>query len=231
MIITCPSCSTRYALDPLAVGTDGRRVRCARCGHTWLAVAPPEQIEGAPPPAMPPATFPDGTPMPPETDLPAIPPPPSARMPRGSRAGWAALALVTLTLLAVIFTARDGIVELWPPALRLYQTLGLDAAAGTMPGAGTGLTLRNVSSEMTAGAGGDVLWIRGEVANTSDVARPVPALQVALTGPDGQALHRWSFTVGVDRLAPGETARFETSLRNPDAAAAKLEITVADGAS
>ena len=41
MIIACPSCDARYLLDPAKIGPDGRRVKCAKCGHTWAQTAPP----------------------------------------------------------------------------------------------------------------------------------------------------------------------------------------------
>lgn len=36
MIISCPSCYTRYLVDPISIGHDGRDVRCAKCQHTWF---------------------------------------------------------------------------------------------------------------------------------------------------------------------------------------------------
>ena len=45
MILTCPACTTRYLVEPAALGADGRRVRCARCQHTWHA----EPLEEEPP--------------------------------------------------------------------------------------------------------------------------------------------------------------------------------------
>jgi len=35
MILTCPSCATRYQINPTALGGMGRRVRCVRCHHNW----------------------------------------------------------------------------------------------------------------------------------------------------------------------------------------------------
>jgi predicted Zn finger-like uncharacterized protein len=39
MLITCPSCSTAYRVDPSSLGAGGRHVRCARCRTPWLATA------------------------------------------------------------------------------------------------------------------------------------------------------------------------------------------------
>jgi predicted Zn finger-like uncharacterized protein len=36
MIITCPSCSTRFMLEDDQMPVTGRKVRCARCAHVWF---------------------------------------------------------------------------------------------------------------------------------------------------------------------------------------------------
>lgn len=38
MHIVCPHCTTSFAIDPHAIGADGRTVRCARCKGTWFAL-------------------------------------------------------------------------------------------------------------------------------------------------------------------------------------------------
>lgn len=78
MIITCPSCSARYVVDPLKIGAQGRTVKCAKCANAWAQPAPtPEEMAGAdtqpaatrpaatdpaPAPAVPPSDPPDETP-------------------------------------------------------------------------------------------------------------------------------------------------------------------------
>jgi predicted Zn finger-like uncharacterized protein len=44
MVVTCPNCRSRYAVDPLKIGPAGRTVECARCHQQWL-----QKVEGPPP--------------------------------------------------------------------------------------------------------------------------------------------------------------------------------------
>jgi predicted Zn finger-like uncharacterized protein len=37
MHIVCPNCTTSFSINPAALGTTGRTVRCSRCKLTWLA--------------------------------------------------------------------------------------------------------------------------------------------------------------------------------------------------
>ncbi|WP_298963974.1 MJ0042-type zinc finger domain-containing protein [uncultured Roseibium sp.] len=45
MKIKCPDCSTSYEIKSEALGTDGRSVKCAKCGNRWFA-KPEEEEEG-----------------------------------------------------------------------------------------------------------------------------------------------------------------------------------------
>ncbi len=82
MLIVCPNCATSYMVDPSALGSAGRTVRCARCKTTWFAswqkqapdvnafvdgvIAEAEAHSG---PAKPPA----GPAMPPAANIPQAP--------------------------------------------------------------------------------------------------------------------------------------------------------------
>lgn len=40
LVISCPDCQTSYKAKADSFGSDGRTVRCARCGSTWFVPAP-----------------------------------------------------------------------------------------------------------------------------------------------------------------------------------------------
>ncbi|MEM1052836.1 MAG: zinc-ribbon domain-containing protein [Pseudomonadota bacterium] len=70
MIISCPACSTRYAVPETAIGPEGRTVRCAKCKHSWFQDALPLDLEEE-------AIKPAAAPKLPDAE-PAQPEPPSA---------------------------------------------------------------------------------------------------------------------------------------------------------
>ncbi len=57
MILTCPACATRYEVDGSKFPSEGRTVRCAKCGHTWHQMPDPdpdaELFVEEPPPSEP----------------------------------------------------------------------------------------------------------------------------------------------------------------------------------
>src|SRR5687768_11390787 len=111
MILTCPSCSTRYVVNPASLGSDGKMVRCARCAHSWMQrppveppPIPPEDLE--PPPQI-------IRPLPPGSNLPVARP--ARGRERSSRAAlWVALALAVAGLGLGGALWRDDVVEAWP---------------------------------------------------------------------------------------------------------------------
>ncbi|MEM9762850.1 MAG: zinc-ribbon domain-containing protein [Pseudomonadota bacterium] len=55
--IECPSCGARYRVPASAIGADGRKVQCAKCGEIWFAkpIAVEPEPEAAPEPVEQPA--------------------------------------------------------------------------------------------------------------------------------------------------------------------------------
>src|SRR5215813_3570351 len=96
MVVTCPNCRSRYAVDPLKIGPAGRTVECARCHHQWL-----QMVEG--PPSAPEVVI---RPTTTGASLPAvIPPKPVFPW----RRAVAAVVVLVLLIAAVLFAFRAKI--------------------------------------------------------------------------------------------------------------------------
>ena len=232
MILSCSACSTRFLVDPALLGPEGRRVRCAKCGHQWkqtpaedlaedlaedAATAPlADAAEDAAPPPLEagPRAIPTGS------DLPAFPRKPTRR---SAAVGWVALAAAVIAVLGGGTVARDEIVAFWPPAAQLYDLAGLEVA--TLP---FGLELRNVKHSRRTENGVPVLIIEGEVKNISKYTYDVPKLRAALRNAEQDEIKNWTFSAVQTRLLPGESAPFVTRVNDPPAKAAGVTITFVD---
>ena len=148
MILSCTACGTRYLIDPVLLGPDGRVVRCAKCGHQWTQTPPedlPRQVE-LPPLESDFRAIP-GAARPPGTNLPALQ---SQQRPRSGVIAWAVLLLILGGLVGGAVLARHDIVAAWPPAGKLYELIGF-----AHDEIGIGLEWRKVSSASRSG------WLNG----------------------------------------------------------------------
>jgi len=217
MIVTCPSCSTRYLVDPAALGDSGRTVRCARCGTTWFERPPddaPQRIDVIPPPT-------ETEPLPPGSNLPALP-----RQRRvGGWVGWLALVVVVAGVAAAAILGRERIVAAWPPAERLYAMVGLAAEAPA-----PAFALRNVKQAVSVEDDAVVVVVSGAIVNVSSVRGPVPKIQAQLYDKAHKLLRTWSIAPPRPELGPGETVVFTDRFTNPPKGATSLTVQiVADG--
>jgi predicted Zn finger-like uncharacterized protein len=161
MILSCPSCRTRYRVDEGEL-VSGRTLRCANCGHTWHHAA-------APPPPSPTPRVPRPAPSAPAVSR-------VEAAPLAGRSGRPAVVvfLVLILLIAAaigLYAGRHKLIALWPPAARLYALV----RAAPQP-LGAGLTIGEIMPKRTP----EGLIIKGEVTNTSKVERQVPPLRIAL---------------------------------------------------
>jgi predicted Zn finger-like uncharacterized protein len=220
MIVTCSACKTRYLTDPAALGSIGRMVRCAKCGHTWMQAPPPDLPHDVD--VISPSTkSPDLTP--PRFNLPApyIPPP------RRRRSGRVALAVAAALVVVVVGTgyfARSEIIEAWPSAKRVYDLIGglVDTSASTLDVG----TLQIVRQPV---GGVDMLVLQGEIVNRGGEPQAVPVLRATLSDADDQDVMVWTFASDRAVLQPGETGRFRTQAVHPPRGFARTTVNFVDG--
>ena len=227
MILTCPECSTRYLVDPRNLGATGRMVRCAGCAHTWHQTPPQE----APPPVDAPrlevgpadAVEPDTGPRTAgRVQLPALPTPRH----RSSGLGWFAYAVLMIAVIAGgAWWTRAQLVSLWPDLAIYYEMAGVPVEFAQADS----FEIHDITTSDEDENGLPTLIIKGEVSNVSPVAKQVPKLKVTLLDSNKHELQSWSFTVSDDRMLPGASVPFRTSIarRNKDATLALVRL--ADG--
>lgn len=233
MIVTCPSCSTRYLVDPAAIGPDGRRVKCARCSHLWRESAV-EPVAAPPPPEPQPVLVgPAAQAAPPPaatghiTNLPVVITP---RRRDGPAVGVALAVLLVGGLAGVGYFARESIVRFWPPAIRLYDTIGVPVAEPVETGAlGRGLVLRELEVRRVAGSGVEQVVVTGRVENRALVTRPVPPIEVRLLDASRAVVARTPLVVTTESLAPDESVQVAVTVEAAPEAATRLEVGAQTG--
>jgi predicted Zn finger-like uncharacterized protein len=222
MILTCPACATRYQADAAKFPPEGRRVRCAKCGHVWHQPGPqpPEpEAAAAPEPAAKPEPALSGT----RAFAPAATIPDETRpFAMGARlavaAGWAGLILVVLGIGYAAVRYREEIAMIWPQSAGVYSSLGLKID-------GRGIRFDHVSYRRENENGQTVLAVTGDIVNSGTRELPVPQnILVTLSDGANHELYRWNFTPDVQTLKPGQSSPFNTRLSSPPAGARHLEV-------
>lgn len=231
MILTCPSCGTRYQTGEAHFKPPGRNVRCAKCRHVWFQATPELEPAIEPEPVISPAVVeaPDAgalgfgaQALREEVGEAAEPP---RRRSRGAgfaqTSGWLALLMLLGAIGWASITYRETIASVWPPSATLYSMLG-------MPVNVRGVALTNISYKQEYEAGQPVLSVTGKVVNMSNREQPVPEIRVVLMDDAKRELYHWTFDAGVPTLKPGAETPFMTRLSSPPADARNLNVRFAE---
>jgi predicted Zn finger-like uncharacterized protein len=239
MILTCPSCDTRYSVDGAKFPAAGRTVRCAKCGHSWhhatqASIAPKPalaavQSAAEPVPMVPPSPWdaPLSASFAPSATRAFAPSAGGAQSgaPMGPKiavaAGWAALIAVVLLIGTLAVHYRQDIAAVWPQSAGVYSSLGLKVNA-------SGIDFRQIDYRRESENGQVVLAVSGTIANSSSRRLPVPqTVRVTLSDAANHEIYHWTFKPSATVLAPGQSVPFITRLSSPPAAARHLEVRFA----
>jgi predicted Zn finger-like uncharacterized protein len=243
MILTCPSCGTRYQTDGAHFTAPGRNVRCAKCGQVWFQAAPelepepePEALS-APAASVAPPNL-DEAPEPAAVDHGALDfgtaprveeaqpvtqrePPRSRGLAFAQSVGWAALILLISGIGWGTVHYRETIAAVWPQSASLYAVLGLPVNV-------RGIALTNIAYKQEYEDGQPVLSVTGKVVNVSTRNQPVPEIRVVLLDDAKHELYHWTFDAGIPALKPGSESPFVTRLSSPPPEARNLNVRFAE---
>ena len=222
MIVSCPSCATRYDLPEQSLGHDGAAIRCRACGHRWVEARAVQVIDVSPMPVAPRAHES-------EREVERLVAASQAardafllnrRRKAAENRAWACFVAAMLLPVALLALFPETVVRAAPAAARLYEKAGVKVNI-------YGLEVRKVTQEHMIVDGVRLLTIKGEIVNVSDADRKIPALRFGLQTNERGEVYAWTLDSAVRPLRPGETTIFSTRVASPPEAARKVEIRFA----
>lgn len=231
MIISCPSCATRYDWPSRQPPPEGMTLTCRGCGHSWIEARSLEVIDvvaheaprGLPPPLIDHGFEPEG-----EVSrlMEAAREAREAHAERRRRRlrslqAWGIFAALATSPFAAAAALPEQVVKVAPAAIGVYARLGYDVNI-------YGLEVRRVEQQHVTANGTRVLTIKGDIANTTSSARKIPWLRFALLAANGKdELYHWTLDTGARPLRPGEVTGFITRVASPPETAGRVQIRFA----
>jgi predicted Zn finger-like uncharacterized protein len=208
MILTCPSCSSRYHVDAAAFSAKARKVRCANCGHRWKARPPVDKPQSTDIELAPPTAYPQQQVKAAANATPARRQTAQSRKP-ASPVGWLLAAGVVVLLLFSTIIGRNGIVGKFPATAAVYQSIGLSVEQDL------GLEFADVTLDWQREGGAFVLVVEGEIVNLSEVNQTIPPVRMAILDSEGRELQHEYFEVNETELNAGNSINFSGRLVDP----------------
>jgi predicted Zn finger-like uncharacterized protein len=225
MIVSCPSCTTRYDLGDHGRAASALSISCRNCGHSWKE-HPIIDVVDVPSRAVARVITLDDEP---ELDV--------RRLVEAARnaheefagqrkarfrktLGWASLVFTVLTPLILAALLPEVVVAAAPASIRAYEKLGYSVNI-------YGLEIRHIEQQHSLVDGAVILMIKGEISNPTNEIRKIPWLRFGLNDQNSKELYTWNLDTASRPLRPGETTSFVTRVAAPPELAKNLQIRFA----
>lgn len=224
MLITCPSCETRYDLPASRFGADGTMIKCASCGHSWLEARAVE-IATVPARQVPAIIEHDESDSEIRRLVEASREAREAfavrqRARRRGQAAWLAFGLALVSPLVMAAAWPERVVTFAPATIDAYAAMGREVNI-------YGLDIRELELQHLIDGDVRVLAVKGEIANIAGSERKIPWLRFSLRDASGAEVYHWLLDTGARPLRQGESTEFVTRLAAPPEAARNVEIRFA----
>ncbi|MDG2312472.1 MAG: zinc-ribbon domain-containing protein [Alphaproteobacteria bacterium] len=115
MILGCPQCNTRFAVDAKALRPKGRYVKCGKCEHLWFAI--PSGPSLAEPVRVTPLDYLERSSIK-TPNLPVIAEP---KVKENISISWLLVVSLFLLIIVLIWFERDSILYVWPETEIIYN--------------------------------------------------------------------------------------------------------------
>ena len=224
MIVSCPSCTTRYDLGAHS-SDEAISLSCRKCGHRWKELPVIDLVEVVP--RNLPAVIDHSDE--PELDIQRLVE--AAQEAKHEFAthrkarirnltSWLSFAACVLLPLALAAGFPETVVAAAPVTIKAYDKLGFQINI-------YGLDIRRVEQQNQMVDGAHILLVKGEVSNATNDVRKIPWLRFALSDDSGKELYSWTLDTASRPLRPGETTSFTTRVAAPPELARNLQIRFA----
>jgi len=215
MILTCPSCASRFMLSAQALAPEGRRVRCSGCREQWFQLPDPDELLANIEREM--AEIPENVaPIPKGSALPVLAKEKREADPRRAALfGVLASVAVFALFLGLLVGVKSTMLKLWLPSAALYNTLGL-----TVEGYGEGLALDQFKAEVV----GNVVRVHGDIINLKSFPQTVPLMEAVLKDGAGKSLAQWYIAPPKTALSSEEILPFSAEYKGDVKGAARVDV-------
>lgn len=204
MIVECPECQVKFTVQAIALGTDGRQVKCGMCEHVWHQMS--EDAEQDPIPEA-------VKPLSEESELPVLTEDFNDHDSDDEKSATRFAMFVFLFLLFVSFgiivAGQSILVRSFPSSILLYKTLGIynDEMIRN-------IRLSNIEVALKNDDQGEFLYVQLDVSNISDHEMKFPKLNVILKGSTGRVVQTWHAKPQDEALKPAETRLVKLGFRD-----------------